>query len=392
MDQASGHKFSYIRGPDFILMNSIQMVDLLGQYQHIQEEIDEAVLSVLRSSAFINGPEVQAFKDELGAFLDVKHVIPCGNGTDALQLALMSLDLKPGDEVITPSFTYIATAEAICLLGLTPVFVDVNPDTFNLDVNELESVISSKTKAIIGVHLYGQSFDFDAVAEIAEKHGIPIIEDAAQSMGGTYKGKKTGSLAQLGCTSFFPSKNLGGYGDGGALFTNDDALADKVAKLANHGQRKRYYHQYIGINSRLDSIQAAILRVKLKHLNNYNASRINAANRYDVLFENEDRITIPVRSEFGQHVFHQYTIKVPAELRDGLASFLSEKNIPCNIYYPVAIHQQESFTGHGYRSGNLSVTESLTKVVLSLPMHTELTLEQQEFITTSVVEYLRKNG
>jgi len=385
-------------------MHPIQMVDLKRQYHKIKAEVDEAVLSVIESTAFINGKPVQEFANNLSAYLGVKHVIPCANGTDALQIAMMALDLKPGDEVITPSFTFIATTEVIALLRLTPVFVDVDPKTFCIDPAALEKAITPKTKAIVPVHLYGHSAPLDEIMAIAEKHSLVVIEDNAQAIGGDYfskKGgmitsppkahrKKTGTIGHVGTTSFFPSKNLGAYGDAGAIFTNDDALADKMRMVANHGQRKRYYYEIVGCNSRLDTIQAAVLNIKLKHLDEYIKARQGVADFYDKAFADNLKITTPYRASYCTHVFHQYTLVLNDVNRDGLNAFLAEHNIPSMIYYPVPGHQQQMFAHYETAKVSLPVTDWLTERVISLPIHTEMDNEQLNFITTKVLEYINR--
>ncbi len=374
-------------------MKPIQMVDLKSQYLRVKEEIDKAVIEVLESTAFINGKPVQDFADNLAAYLDVKHVIPCANGTDALQIAMMALDLQPGDEVITPSFTFIATTEVVALLKLKPVFVDVDEKTFCLDPESVRKAITPKTKAIVPVHLYGQSANMDAIMQIAKEHNLYVIEDNAQAIGSDYTfndgtTKKTGSIGTIGCTSFFPSKNLGAYGDAGAVVTNDDALAAKMKMIANHGQSKRYYHDVVGCNSRLDTIQAAILNIKLKHLDNYILARRQAADFYDKAFANHPKITVPFREKKSSHVFHQYTLVLPDAQRDGLNQFLASRNIPSMIYYPVPGHLQKMFQAYNASSTELPVTDWLTERVISLPMHTELDAEQLHFIASSVLEYI----
>jgi len=376
-------------------MDKIQLVDLKNQYLKIKEEVDQAVLDVIDSCQFINGPEVKEFQKDLENYLSVKHVIPCANGTDALQIALMALGVKPGDEVITPSFTYVATCEVVALLGATPVFCEVYSDTFNIDTADLESKITSKTKAIIPVHLYGQCANMEEVMRIANAHQIPVIEDTAQAIGAdfTYSDgakKKAGTIGSIGTTSFFPSKNLGAYGDGGAIFTNDDDLADHLRKIANHGQTKRYFHDMIGVNSRLDSIQAAILRIKLKHLDSYSSSRRQAAEYYNSKFEEIEEITTPFVASYSNHVYHQYTIKLHGVNREGLQEHLNDKGIPNNIYYPKQNHHQAAFTT---MIGDVSMpnTEEIGREVLSLPMHTELSIEQLEFISSSIIEYINSN-
>jgi len=368
---------------------SIQMVDLKRQYQKIKSEIDEAISEVLESGMFIQGPAVKKFAEHLQQYLEVKHVIPCANGTDALQIAMMALELQPGDEVITPSFTYIATAEVIALLRLKPVFVDVDPHTFCLDVEAIREAITPRTRAIVPVHLFGQSVDMEPLLALAEAHQIAVIEDNAQAIGCNYRcadgsSKKTGTMGHIGCTSFFPSKNLGAYGDAGALCTQDDALADKMRMIANHGQSQRYYHDRIGCNSRLDSIQAAILDVKLRYLDQYIAARQQAANRYDAGFADIPEITIPYRATYCTHVFHQYTILVPPHQREALQQYLAQHGIPTMIYYPVPCHRQKMFTSLPYVAHSLKTTEWLSERVLSLPMHTELDEEQQNFIIEQI--------
>lgn len=370
-------------------MENIQMVDLLGQYEKIKEEIDQAVLDVVRSSAYINGPEVKDFRAELENYLDVKHVIPCANGTDALQIAMMGLGLEPGDEVITASFTYVATAEVIALLKLTPVLVDVNPDTFNIDPAAVEKAITPKTKAIVPVHLFGQSADMEAILEIAQKHNLFVIEDTAQAIGAEYtfsngKTQKVGTIGDVGTTSFFPSKNLGCYGDGGAIFTNNDELAKKIRMIANHGQSIQYYHDEIGVNSRLDSIQAAILRRKLPHLDTYNQNRKKAADYYSEALKSIEWLQTPFLDEKSTHVFHQYTLKTKGVDRFSLQNFLKENGVPAMVYYPVPLHEQKAYQDDRYKSGDFPVTESLCKCVISLPMHSELTQEIQDYIIEKI--------
>lgn len=376
-------------------MNPIQMVDLKGQYAKIQQEVDDAVLNVIRSSAFINGPEVGAFRQELENYLSVKHVIPCANGTDALQIAMMALNLKPGDEVITASFTYVATAEVIALLQLKPVLVDVHPDTFNIDPVAIEKAITPRTKAIVPVHLFGQCADMEAILKIASKHNLYVIEDTAQAIGATYtfsdgRTARAGTMGHIGATSFFPSKNLGCYGDGGALFTNDDKLAEQMRMIANHGQTVRYYHDVVGVNSRLDSIQAAILRIKLRHLDAYSAARNAAASFYDGAFKSEAKLKTPARAKNSTHVFHQYTLITDGFDRFGLQDFLSTKGIPAMVYYPVPLHMQKAYVDPRYKEGDFPVTEELCKRVISLPMHTELSQEQLDLIVSSVKEFVGK--
>lgn len=377
-------------------VKKLHMVDLRSQYEHIQKEIDEAVLNVIRSTAYINGPEVKAFQAELEKYLDVKHVIPCANGTDALQIAMMALDLQPGDEVITADFTYVATAEVIALLKLTPVLVDVNPDTFNIDPAAIEKAITPKTRAIVPVHLFGQCADMEAIMKIAEKHNLYVIEDVAQAIGADYAfsdgtTKKAGTIGTVGCTSFFPSKNLGCYGDGGAMYTNDDQLAKKLRMIANHGQSVQYYHDEIGVNSRLDSIQAAVLRIKLRHLDNYAKARNKAAAWYDKAFANHPKIKTPTRFKNSTHVFHQYTLQTEGVDRNKLREHLSSKEIPAMIYYPVPLHLQKAYQDPRYKKGAFPVTEKLCESVISLPMHTELDEDQLKYITDAVLDFVNKN-
>ena len=376
------------------------MVDTKSQYHKIKSEVDEAVMRVLESSAFINGQPVSDFASHLSAYLGVRHTIPCANGTDALQIALMALDLQPGDEVITPSFTYIATTEVIALLRLTPVFVEVDPKTFCMDPESLRKAITPQTKAIVPVHLYGHAAPMGAILQIAAEKGIPVVEDNAQAIGCDYfftdgTSKKTGAIGQIGATSFYPSKNLGAFGDGGALFTNDDLLAAKMRMIANHGQSRRYYHDLVGCNSRLDTIQAAILDIKLKHLNEYISARRKAADFYDQAFFSNKNLITPFRSQNCHHVFHQYTLVIdgiekPAEYRDGLKDYLERHKIPSMIYYPVPAHRQKMFDAFGGSEYQLPVTDWLTERVISLPIHTELDDEQQAFITGKVLEFVNR--
>lgn len=367
----------------------IQMVDLGGQYQQISEEIDQAVLACIRSSQFINGPTVKSFKKKLAEYLGVNHVIPCANGTDALQIALMALNLKRGDEVIVPTFTYAATAEVIGLLGLTPVMVDVDPDTFNVTAEIISEAITSKTKAIVPVHLFGQSSDMESILEVAQANKLYVIEDNAQAIGADYTLtdgtiKKTGTLGDVGSTSFFPSKNLGCYGDGGAMYCNDDELGERLQMIANHGQKRKYHHSVLGVNSRLDSIQAAILDIKLKYLDAYSNARQIVASRYDAAFGSHPELQIPVRQINSTHVFHQYTLQVKNGKRDELKSFLANKGIPSMIYYPIPLYRQDAFKQFYNKTEGLSVTEKLCKSVLSLPIHTEMKEETQQFIIEGV--------
>jgi UDP-2-acetamido-2-deoxy-ribo-hexuluronate aminotransferase len=374
-------------------MRPIRMVDLKSQYDKIKPEVDAAIHEVIDNTAFINGPAVQRFQKNLEQYLGVKHVIPCANGTDALQVSMMALDLKPGDEVITVSFTFVATVEVIALLKLTPILVDVEPGTFNMDIAVLKKAITPKTKAIVPVHLFGQCANMEEIMEIAKEHGLYVIEDACQSIGSDYifsdgTRKKSGTIGHIGTTSFFPSKNLGCYGDGGAIFTNDDALATRLRFIVNHGMHVRYYHEEIGVNSRLDSIQAAILDVKLKHLDEYAAARQKAADTYDKAFGNSPKLQVPVRSSRSTHVFHQYTLVTKDVDRDKLLEHLLAKNIPCAIYYPVAMHMQKAYLDPRYKEGDLPVTEHLCKTVISLPMHTELDEEQIKFIEDNLLEFV----
>lgn len=372
---------------------NIQMVDLKSQYLKIKDDVDSAINDVINSTQFINGSHVKEFQSELASYLGVKHVITCGNGTDALQIAMMALGLRPGDEVITPSFTYIATTEVIALLGLKPVFVDCDSDTFNISVNEIEKAITKKTKAIVPVHLFGQSCNMKEIIEMANKYNLFVIEDNAQAIGSTYYGfsenKKTGTIGEIGCTSFFPSKNLGCYGDGGAIMTNNDELNEKIRMIANHGQSKRYYHEVIGCNSRLDNIQAAVLRIKLRELDNYIYNRNKAADYYDQHLKKINQIEVPVRDKESKHVFHQYTLKLDDSInRDELIDYLSSKNIPAMVYYPVPAHQQKMFSSIAATYHNMKNTEWLSKRVISLPMHTELMANQQDYIIENILNFL----
>ncbi len=372
-------------------MLNLQMVDLKRQYGKIKPEIDAAIQNVVESTAYINGPDVNHFATELASYLGVKHVIPCANGTDALQIALMALGLQPGDEVITASYTYIATVEVVALLRLKPVFVDVDADTFTMNIESVKRAITPKTKAIIPVHLYGQSADMEPLIALAKEHGIPLIEDNAQAIGSSYTFsdgtvKKTGAMGVIGCTSFFPSKNLGGYGDGGAMFTSDDTLAERLKMIANHGQKTRYYHEMVGCNSRLDTIQAAILRIKLRHLDEYCDARRAAADYYDAAFANNPNIITPYRAPYTRHVFHQYTLQLKNVNRDEVQKKLTEKNIPCMIYYPVPCHKQNMLKEYGVADLYLPVTDMLQDCVISLPMHTELTEEELSYIANGLLE------
>ena len=375
-------------------MKEIRMVDLHTQYLHIKPEVDEAIQRVIDSTAFIKGKDVALFQEELNTYMGATHTIACGNGTDALQVAMMALELNPGDEVITTPFTFIATIEVIKLLGLKPILVDVRQDTFNLDPSLVEAAITEKTRAIVPVHLFGQCAHMESLMAVADKHNLMIIEDNAQAIGADYhfmdgSSRKAGTIGTMGTTSFFPSKNLGGYGDGGALFTNDDALGEKLKALVNHGMKQRYYYDYIGINSRLDTLQAAILRVKLTKLESYLRARQRAANYYDTALAGIEGVEVPVRSEFSSHVFHQYTLQVTAESRDALKSWLQEKGIPAMIYYPVPLHLQHAYADLGYKTGDMPVAERLSTQVLSLPMHTELEEDQLGYITRQITEFFK---
>jgi len=376
------------------IIKEIQMVDLVSQYQHLKVEIDKAVIDVMDSARFIKGPSVRSFEKNLEEYLGVKHVIACANGTDALQIALMALDLSPGDEIIVPSFTYVATAEVIGLLGLKPIMVDVNPDTFNIISEVVKNAITSKTKVIVPVHLYGQSSDMEDILTLAKENNLFVIEDNAQAIGADYTFrngtvKKTGTMGNIGTTSFFPSKNLGCFGDGGAMFTNDDNLAEKLRTISNHGQRKKYYHSVIGVNSRLDTIQAAILDIKLKHLNKYSSARQKVAANYDKAFSKIESIQTPVRQNNSTHVFHQYTIRINNGKRNGLKQHLNENGVPSMIYYPVPLYNQEAFSPFVSHDMNLSVTEKLCEEVLSLPIHTEMDSNVQNYIIETVKSYFK---
>ena len=374
-------------------MKKIQMVDLQTQYQNIKEDIDLGIQAVIDSASFIKGAAVSSFQTNLEHYTGAKHVIPVGNGTDALQIALMALGLQPGDEVITPTFTFIATAEVVALLGLTPIVVDVDWDTMNISVEAVKKAITPKTKAIVPVHLFGQCADMEELMAIAKAHNLYIVEDACQAIGSVYRfadgtEKQAGTMGEIGCTSFFPSKNLGCYGDGGAIFTNNDDLAAKMRAIANHGMVVRYYHDIVGVNSRLDSIQAAVLDVKLKHLNVYIAARQKAATYYDNAFVNHPKILVPTRSEKSSHVFHQYTLRLLDVDRDALRAALAEAGVPAMIYYPVPLHMQKAYQDARYQTGDFPVAERLADCVLSLPMHTELDEEQLEYITMQILKNL----
>ena len=377
------------------------MVDLNGQYQSIKEQVNSSIANILETSAFINGPEVHAFQKELEEYLGVKHVIPCANGTDALQIAMMGLGLQPGDEVITADFTFAATVEVIALLQLTPVLVDVEEDTFNIDVSAIEKAITPKTKAIVPVHLFGQCANMDAIMALAEKHNLFVIEDNAQAIGANYTGEKgkkqkAGTIGHLGSTSFFPSKNLGCYGDGGAIFTNDDTLAHTIRGIVNHGMYERYHHDVVGVNSRLDSIQAAVLRAKLPLLDGYCNARREAARKYTKAFKGQDNIVVPVTVNNCEgicdtcdcHVFHQYTLRITNGKRDALVQHLNDNQIPCGVYYPIPLHKQKAYVDERYNEKDFPVTNQLVKEVISLPMHTELDDEQIAQITGAVIGFV----
>ncbi|MBN3583050.1 DegT/DnrJ/EryC1/StrS family aminotransferase [Algoriphagus aestuarii] len=375
-------------------MSRIQMVDLRSQYERIKPEVDRAIQEVLNSTAFINGPEVKLFAEELAKYTGSEFVIPCANGTDALQIAMMALGFEPGDEVIVPTFTYVATVEVIALLGLKPRFVDVLPDTYELDPNGLEKALTPQTVGIVPVHLYGQCTNMENVLSFAKKNKLKVIEDTAQAIGAVYTysdGSKSqaGTIGDVGTTSFFPSKNLGCFGDGGAMFTQDSELAERLRMVANHGQKKKYYHDSIGVNSRLDTLQAAILRVKLGHLNRYSASRNEVADRYDDAFRGLPMVKIPKRAKNSSHVFHQYTLQVEGGRRDEMKAFLQEKGVPSMVYYPVPLHLQNAYREFGYNEGDFPVAESLCKKVLSLPIHTEMNLDDQDFIIKTVKSFFK---
>ncbi len=373
-------------------MKPIQMVDLKSQYEKIKPEIDAAVLDCLDSAAFINGPKVVEFQRNLEKYLGAKHVIPCANGTDALQIALMASDLEEGDEVIVPAFTYVATAEVIALLKLTPVMTEVDADTFNLTAEIVERAITPRTRAVVPVHLFGQSADMESIMRVAEKHNLFVIEDNAQAIGADYKfadgkAKKTGTVGNVGTTSFYPAKNLGCYGDGGAMFTGDDELAKKLRMIANHGQSETYYHEVVGVNSRLDSVQAAILNIKLKHLDEYAAARNRVADFYDQAFAGLEELQTPIREPNSTHVFHQYTIRVKNGRRDELKKYLTEKNVPTSVFYPVPLYRQKAFSRYVAPDFALPTVEKLCGEVLSLPVHTEMDEETQNYIAESVKKY-----
>ncbi|MFB9053367.1 DegT/DnrJ/EryC1/StrS family aminotransferase [Formosa undariae] len=377
-------------------MRKIQMVDLKSQYARIKDVVNDSIQEVLETTAFVNGPKVHEFQKNLEQYLGVKHVIPCANGTDALQIAMMGLGLKPGDEVITTDFTFAATVEVIALLQLTPVLVDVDPDTFNIDVEAVKKAITPNTKAIVPVHLFGQCANMEGIMAIAKANNLFVIEDNAQAIGANYTYKdgtkvKAGTIGDVSATSFFPSKNLGCYGDGGAIFTNNDDLAHTIRGIVNHGMYERYHHDVVGVNSRLDAIQAAVLGAKLPNLDAYNKARIAAANKYDAAFKDEKHISTPFRSGAeDNHVFHQYTLKVTGVDRDALAKYLNENDIPCGVYYPIPLHNQKAYLDERYKESDFKVTNQLVKDVISLPMHTELDDDQIEYITTKVKAFINE--
>lgn len=377
-------------------MKKIQMVDLKGQYEGIKKQVNDSLQEVLEDTSFINGPQVHAFQKELEDYLGVNHVIPCANGTDALQIAMMGLDLKPGDEVITADFTFAATVEVIALLQLSPVLVDVEPDTFNIDPEEIRKAITPRTKAIVPVHLFGQPANMDAIMEIAKEHDLYVIEDNAQAIGADFHSKegksmKAGTIGDVAATSFFPSKNLGCYGDGGAIFTNNDELAHTIRGIVNHGMYERYHHDVVGVNSRLDSFQAAVLRAKLPNLDKYNNARKKAAEKYNEAFEGQENIQTPVQlGDSGTHVYHQYTLKIKNGKRDALAKHLQEKGIPFGIYYPIPLHRQKAYADDRYDEADFQVTNQLVQEVISLPMHTELDDDQIDHISRTIIDFLNK--
>jgi dTDP-4-amino-4,6-dideoxygalactose transaminase len=376
-------------------MGNIQMVDLKTQYENIKAEVNAAIQEVLDQTAFINGPQVKKFASELKEYTGAGYVIPCANGTDALQIAMMALDFKPGDEVIVPAFTYVATVEVLALLGLKPIFIDVTDDTFELDVTQLESKISDRTVGIVTVHLYGQCSNMQEILRIAEAYQLKVIEDTAQAIGAVYTfsdGRKmqAGTMGHIGTTSFFPSKNLGCYGDGGAIFTNDQVLAEKIQMIANHGQKRKYYHDSIGVNSRLDTLQAAILSVKLKYLNQYSIARNKVAERYDPAFSNHSKICIPARVKNSTHVFHQYTVKLHESVdREAFKSYLADKGVPTMVYYPLPLHLQKAYLEYGGKEGQFPVSEKLCKKVISFPIHTEMNVAEQDYIIEQILNYFK---
>ncbi|MDX1544127.1 MAG: DegT/DnrJ/EryC1/StrS family aminotransferase [Christiangramia sp.] len=375
-------------------MKKIQMVDLKGQYEGIKKQVNDSLQEVLEDTSFINGPQVHAFQKELEEYLGVRNVIPCANGTDALQIAMMGLGLKPGDEVITADFTFAATVEVIALLQLTPVLVDVDPETFNIDPEEIRKAITPKTKAIVPVHLFGQTANMDAIMEIAREHELYVIEDNAQAIGADFHSKdgktmKAGCIGDVAATSFFPSKNLGCYGDGGAIFTNNDELAHIIRGIVNHGMYERYHHDVVGVNSRLDSFQAAVLRAKLPNLDKYNDARKAAAQKYNKAFEGQEDIETPVQvGDSSTHVYHQYTLKIKNGKRDAMAKHLQEKGIPFGIYYPIPLHLQKAYADERYNEADFGVTNQLVKEVISLPMHTELDDDQIDYISKTIIDFL----
>ena len=386
-------------------MKKIQMVDLQGQYAKIKDVVDPSIEEVMNTATFINGPKVHQFQKNLEEYLGVKHVIPCANGTDALQIAMMGLGLKPGDEVITADFTFAATVEVIALLQLTPVLVDVDPITFNIDIDAIKNAITPKTKAIVPVHLFGLAAEMDAIMDLAKEHNLYVIEDNAQGIGSDYTHRdgsktKTGAIGHAASTSFFPSKNLGCYGDGGAIFTNDDDLAHSIRGIVNHGMYKRYHHDVVGVNSRLDSIQAAVLDAKLPHLDAYNKARRNAARKYNEAFKNHPKIVTPsglsdcsgICDTCDCHVFHQYTLNLRGVDRDALVAHLQENNIPCGVYYPIPLHKQKAYTDERYIESDFTVTNQLIESVMSLPMHTELDDEQIKFIASTILNFINTNS
>ena len=373
---------------------NIQMVDLMGQYRKIKDQIDKNLIDCIESGRLENGPIVSAFCNNLSKYLDVKHVIPCANGTDAIQIAFMALDLKPGDEIICPSWTYIATAEAAAILGLKPVMCDVDPNTFNVTAEFIEPLITNKTKALIPVHLYGQSCEMEDIMNLAKKYNLKVIEDNAQAIGSIYtfsngEKKYTGTMGDIGTTSFYPAKNLGAYGDGGAIFTNNDKLAEKIRMIVNHGENKRYHHKIIGCNSRLDSLQAVILNIKLKYLDNYNSTRIIMADNYNKAFQNINNLQTPIEIDNSTHVYHQYTLKIFDGRRNELKDYLQKNGIPTMIYYPIPLYKQEAFSNYVDDGYYLKNTEELSENVLSLPIHTEIENSYQDFIIEKVLNFFK---
>ncbi len=375
-------------------MKKLQMVDLKGQYEKIKEEVNASIQEVLDTNTYINGPQVHQFQTDLEHYLGVKHVIPCANGTDALQIAMMGLGLQPGDEVITADFTFAATVEVIALLQLTPVLVDVDLNNMNISIAGVRKAITPKTKAIVPVHLFGRAANMDAIMELAAEHNLFVIEDNAQAIGANYtqsngEKKKVGTIGHIGATSFFPSKNLGCYGDGGAIFTNDDALAHQIRGIVNHGMYVRYHHDVVGVNSRLDSIQAGVLKAKLPHLDTYNKARQDAARKYSALLGVNPNLWVPTICESCDcHVFHQYVIRVLNGKRDALLAHLQAKDIPCAIYYPIPLHSQKAYQDSRYKESDFPITNKLVNEVIALPMHTELDDEQIQFIATSILEFI----